>query len=59
MKYKLILHNSAATSDVDISAGFTFYTFNQAVSCAQAWVATNPGILKAHLWDGEIWRLYG
>lgn len=57
MKYKVILYNTGGASDVDESNGFTFYTFNNAHDCAQAW-ANIGAVYRASLWDGSTWRIY-
>lgn len=58
MKYKVVLYNGGGSADVDISANFTFYTFNQAHECCQQWVAISS-TWGARLWDGSTWRSYG
>ena len=57
MKYKVILYNGASAAAVDEGCGFTFYTFNSAHECAQAW-ANRAAVYEAILWDGSTWRSY-
>tara|TARA_B110000285_G_scaffold75022_1_gene86355 strand:+ start:458 stop:643 length:186 start_codon:yes stop_codon:yes gene_type:complete len=60
MKYKLVVfRNVGGTSDDAPNAGsFTFFTFNEAHSCANAWVNQAGDQWQARLWDGSIWRTY-
>lgn len=58
MKYKVILYNSGSSSDVDVSANFSFYTKSQAESCSELWVESGT-TRYAYMWDGLIWRYYG
>tara|TARA_B110000285_G_C14979931_1_gene540829 strand:- start:652 stop:828 length:177 start_codon:yes stop_codon:yes gene_type:complete len=57
MKYKVILFNSYGAADVDVAGQFTFYTFNSALECCQAW-ANFDASYEAFLYDGQIWRNY-
>ena len=59
MKYKVILlrDDAGGGGSPDGMTAVTFYTLNQAISCAQAW-ATTSGDNFAFLWDGSIWRVY-
>jgi len=57
MKYKVILYNQFGAGNDDIAGNFTFYTFNSAHDCAQAWSALS-GNYSAYLWDGTTWRTY-
>lgn len=57
MKYKVVLWNTGASSSVDHSGNFTFYTFNSAHEACTQWVAIGVEY-KADLWDGSTWRRY-
>jgi hypothetical protein len=57
MKYKVVLYNNESAANVDTAANFTFYTYNQALLCAQEWV-TLGALFRALVWDGIRWTAY-
>ncbi len=58
MKYKVILiGNTTGGGNPDLGVGFSFYTYNTALSFAQAW-ANESGNNNAYFWDGSIMRYY-